>query len=103
MGRKLKHNDKTEYLNDGMHENDCEIQWWNVWAWHPPRDLKSGGFHFDVICCKKWKLHDDKLIFSFDCSVAEVGRHDYCTAGEVGAIVTTGGAGPPFSFEKEKS
>ena len=24
--RKLKHNDRIEYLNDGMHENDYEIQ-----------------------------------------------------------------------------
>ena len=54
-----------------------------------PSPLLPSGEN-DVICCKKWKLHNDKLIFSFD-----------CTAGEVGAIVTTGGARPPFSFEKE--
>ena len=42
------------------------------------------------------------LFLSFDCSIAEVGRHDYCTVGKVGRH-DYGWLTSPFSFEKEES
>ena len=47
-------------------------------------------------------IWNNKIIFSFNCTAGEVGQQDYCTVGKVGAIVTTGGRGPPFSFEKRR-